>query len=188
MNPLKVIGIFAFILFIAMGTVFVFAEEAVVLSPNEVVPASTLGSPEKMEENVQWIWGEVTNLDTQTKTFTLKYLDYENDQEKELVLVVEESTVYENIKNFDELKLKDTLSVDYKVASDGKNLAKNISLEKPDVISADAQDAVVGDAQLSAPTQIVAPVMEQPIVQPETVTGTSAAVSEVSGPATATAQ
>ncbi len=169
MNPLKVLGIFVFILFIVMGTIVAFAEETAVLSPNEVVPASTLEKPEKMEEGIQWVWGEVINLDAQSKTFTLKYLDYENDQEKELALVVDENTAYENMKNFDEIKLKDTLSVDYKVASDGKNLAKDISLEKPDTFPADAQDSAAGNVQLSAPAETNAPVMGEPIAQPETV-------------------
>ena len=32
----------------------------------------------------------------------------------------------------DEIKPNDTVSVDYVVSPDGKNLAKNISLERPD--------------------------------------------------------
>ncbi len=38
----------------------------------------------------------------------------------------------ENIKSFDELKLNDTVSIDYIVSPDGKNIAKYISTEKPE--------------------------------------------------------
>ncbi len=154
-----------FILFIAMGTFVVFAQEAAVLSPNDLAPASTLESPEDTEGNTQWVWGEVTNLDIKANIVTLKYLDYENDQEKEFALVVDGNTVYENLKSFDEIKIKDTLSIDYKVALDGKNFAKNISLEKSDIIPVDAQDSAVGNMPLSVPLQTAAPVMEQPIVE-----------------------
>ena len=189
MNPARVLGIFVFILFIAMGTFVAFAQEVAVLSSNDLVPASTLESSQDIEGNTQWVWGEVTNLDTQANTFSLKYLDYENDQEKELVLAVDENTAYENMKSFDEIKIKDILSIDYKVALDGKNLAKNISLEKPDELPADAQDSTAGALQLSAPMETVAPVMEQPVVQSATaVIGSVEEETEASKPVSATAQ
>jgi len=182
MNITRGLVIAVFVLFIGMGTFVVFAQEEAVLSPNDLLPASTLESSEDMEGNTQWVWGEVTNLDIKADIVTLKYLDYENDQEKELALVVDGNTVYDNLKSFDEIKIKDTLSIDYKVTSDGKNLAKNISLEKSDILPADAQDSTVGNMPLSAPMQTAAPVMEQPIVQSET------AAPEVAPAATQQAQ
>jgi hypothetical protein len=170
MNLAKVSGIFVFILFIAMSTLVVFAQDAIVLNSNDLLPAPMLESSADMEGNMQWVWGEVTNLDTQANTFSLKYLDYENDQEKELAVVVDENTTYENVKNLNEIKIKDTLSVDYKVATDGRNIAKNISLEKPETFPADAQDSAAGNAQLSVPpAPTAAPVLEQPTAAPEIV-------------------
>jgi hypothetical protein len=81
--------------------------------------------------NTQWAWGEVVNADAQNKTITIKYLDYEADQEKELSLVVDDSTTFDNVKSFEEIKPKDNLSIDY-VTTEGKNIAKSISLEKPE--------------------------------------------------------
>ena len=72
------------------------------------------------------------------------------------------------MKSFNEIKIKDTLSVDYKVTSAGKNLAKNISFEKAEILPADAQDSAAGNVQLSAPLQAAAPVVEQPMAQPAT--------------------
>ena len=192
MNLAKVLSISVFILFIAMSGVVVFAQDAIVLNSNDPLSATMLDSSADMEGSMQWVWGEVTSLDTQANTFTLKYLDYETDQEKELVLVVDENTVYENAKNFNEIKVKDTLSVDYKIASDGKNLAKDISLEKSETFPADAQDSATGNLQLSAPAQTAAPVLEEPMAQPETVEPATVASEvvepEVVAPKAATAE
>jgi len=85
------------------------------------------------ETETQWIWGEVVSADSASKSITIKYLDYETDQEKDMAISVDEKTTYENIKSIDEVKPKDTLSIDYIVGADGKNIATNVSLEKPDL-------------------------------------------------------
>ncbi|HNW39458.1 MAG TPA: hypothetical protein PKI44_03410 [Candidatus Omnitrophota bacterium] len=114
---------------------FGFAEETAVAPADS---GTIISGPETLspkETDMQWAWGEVTNLDSQAKILTLKYLDYETDQEKEMDLAVDEKTTFENIKDFSELKLKDTLSIDYVTGVDNKNIAKNISYEKPDVVA-----------------------------------------------------
>ncbi len=112
----------------------VLASTGLVLSQDQAepnpVPANAAAPQENNDANTQWVWGEVTAVDAAGKTLTLKYLDYETDQEKELSLIADESTSYENIKSLDEVQPKDNLSVDY-IAKDGKNTAKSISLEKP---------------------------------------------------------
>ncbi|MDD5692134.1 MAG: hypothetical protein PHP10_03035 [Candidatus Omnitrophica bacterium] len=117
------------VLLITMTAFAAFAEE-----PGAGAPVVSIepNYPAQNENNAQWAWGEVTNLDGQAKTLTLKYLDYETDQEKELILAVDENTTYDNIKNFDEIKVKDALSVDYAAGPGDKYIAKNISLETPD--------------------------------------------------------
>jgi len=128
----RILGVLVLLITI---TVFVaFAEEPEVSSPAvSTMPADSAAAyPADNGNNAQWAWGEVTNLDGQAKTLTLKYLDYETDQEKELILAVDEKTTYDNIKSFDEIKIKDTLSVDYAAGPGDKYIAKNISLETPD--------------------------------------------------------
>jgi len=83
----------------------------------------------KQEPEAQWVWGEVVTVDLQNKMVFVKYLDYESDQEKEMSVAVDDKTTFENVKSMDELKPKDTVSVDY-VTQDGKATAKNISVEK----------------------------------------------------------
>jgi len=90
--------------------------------------------PESSDSGTQWVWGEVVNVDSLGKTFTLKYLDYETDQEKELSLAVDDVTSYQNFKSLDDIQPKDNLSIDY-IVKDGKNIAKSISLEKSESAS-----------------------------------------------------
>lgn len=84
------------------------------------------------EPETQWLWGEVSSVDVQKKEILLKYLDYETDQEKEITIAVDEKTTFENAKSLEDIEPQDDLSIDYTVTSDGKNIAKNISLEKPE--------------------------------------------------------
>lgn len=82
------------------------------------------------EPELQFLWGEVVNLDLANKAILVKNLDYETDQERETPILVDEKTVYENFKSIEELKQNDMVSVDYIVMPDGKNIARNLSLDK----------------------------------------------------------
>jgi len=117
-----VLGITAFLIFISTGLLF---------SQGLIEQGGVITEP-KNEAEVQWLWGEVVSLDAQNKIMTVKYLDYETDQEKEINIGTDAKTAYENIKSIDELKPKDAVSIDYLVTPEGKNIAKNVSLEKPE--------------------------------------------------------
>ncbi len=108
------------------------------LSQEDAATAAAAVTP--AEEDLQWVWGEVVSLDALSKNFKIKFLDYETDTEKEMTITVDDKTAYENVKAFQEIKPQDTVSVDYMVGADGKNLAKNINVEKPE----DAQ-GLIGD-------------------------------------------
>lgn len=101
------------------------------LSQDESLEGQATTEVKDMPET-QWVWGEVVNLDPQNKAILVKYLDYENDQEKEISIKTDDSTTFENFKSLDEIKPNDEVSIDYIVTSDGTNLAKNIGLEKPE--------------------------------------------------------
>lgn len=166
MNSKKFALLSGFIILNIVTTLVAFAEEPA------AVPAEQQAAP-KSENEMQWAWGEVTNLDAQAKTLTLKYLDYETDQEKDLVLTVDEKTTFENIKSLDEIKINDTLSIDYTVGPDGKNTAKNINFEKPDSSpAAPAQEAentqppaqpAEASSASSAPANAAAPAETAPV-------------------------
>jgi len=151
------------VLLITITTFVAFAQEPDVSAPAvSTMPADLAPAPMQNEDNTQWAWGEVTNLDDQDKTLTLKYLDYETDQEKELLLAVDEKTTYENIKSFDEIKVKDTLSVDYTADPGDKYTAKNISLETPDAIPPAPSQPDTNTSQPGASMEMPAPVSAQP--------------------------
>jgi len=182
MDLKKIIPIFVFTV---LTTLIAFAaEESKVSVGNPVAsPADSAASvsapqvPLQNENDTQWAWGEVVSLDTAAKTITLKYLDYETDQEKNIVLSADEKTTFENIKSLDDIKVKDTLSIDYMVGPDGKNTARNIGLESPD--SSVAVPQAVEDTK---PVDIQA-APKQPAANPGAVAETGVAANQTSEPA-----
>jgi hypothetical protein len=98
------------------------------LAPAPVAVEETLQVSDD-SSNTQWVWGEVSSVDAQNQALNLKYLDYETDQEKEMVITTDDLTVYDNAKSLGDIQPKDNISVDY-VVKDGKNAAKTIGLEK----------------------------------------------------------
>lgn len=183
----KIMPVFVFVALITSATLIAFAAEEVATSVENPVsapaePAASAVSPQATlpnESDTQWVWGEVANLDSAGKIITLKYLDYETDQEKDILLAVDEKTTFENIKSFDEIKAKDTLSIDYMVTPDGKNIAKNIGLESPDSSAAVPAQVVEEVKKVDADVQ-AAPAPEQPEVKPD------APIEQAPAPAVAT--
>lgn len=90
----------------------------------------------------QWVWGQVISVDRLNGAITLKYLDYETDQEKQIAIQVDDKTTYENVKSLGEINAGNTLSIDYIASPEGKNIAKNVSLEKPEEIQPMPQEGV----------------------------------------------
>ena len=119
--------------FLLISTGMVFSEEQTQQNPPTQPTQPTQATQEiPSEPETQWIWGEVVSIDAATKKILVKYLDYETDTEKEININADDKTTYENIKSVDEIKPQDTLSIDYIVNPDGRNIAKNISVEKPE--------------------------------------------------------
>ena len=112
---------------------------ALVPSVEQATPQESSDSP-----NTQWVWGEVTGVDAPNKSVSLKYLDYETDQEKDMAIATDELTNYDNAKPLGEIQPKDNISVDY-VVKDGKNIAKTIGLEKAENAPAAAVTPQVGE-------------------------------------------
>lgn len=114
-------------------------------------------APAASEPEMQWLWGEVINLDPHNKMILVKYLDYETEQERQAAISVDEKTTYENITSIEELKQNDAVSVDYIISPDGKNIARIISLEKPEASTENPEEAVKSlnapESQTQAPQQ-----------------------------------
>jgi len=78
----------------------------------------------------QWVWGEVVSVDNSSGQLTVKYIDYETDSEKDIIISTSAETTYENAAVLADIKVKDTVSIDYTLGPEGKNMAKKISVEK----------------------------------------------------------
>ncbi len=97
-----------------------------------VAPALEPTATPAAEPDLQWLWGEVKSVDASQQELTVNYLDYESDNEKEVKVLTDEKTNFENIKALADIKVKDTVSVDYVLTPDNKYLAKLVSVEKPE--------------------------------------------------------
>lgn len=102
------------------------------------------------ETEMQWLWGEIVSVDTQKNELTVKCLDYETEEEKEISIILNEQTLYENVSALSEIASQDVASIDYIVGSDGKNIAKVISVEKPGIELAPEQEVVPEDTSSTA--------------------------------------
>jgi hypothetical protein len=87
-------------------------------------------APALSEADMPWVWAEVQSIDRANNQITVKYLDYETDTEKEMVIGVDEKTAFENAKSLNDIKPQDTVSIDYISGADGINTARTINVEK----------------------------------------------------------
>lgn len=118
------VGLLVSLFLIFMNFGLVYSQEAIV---KEKALQETESEPE-----IQWVWAEVVSVDAQKNEIAVKYFDYEVDEEKNMVISVDNKTTYENINSISELKLGNSLSIDFVAGPEGKNIARNISVEKPE--------------------------------------------------------
>ena len=111
-------------------SVCLFLAAGVLFAQDEPTEAQNV---ESVSENsdLQWAWGEVVKTDTQLNSVTIKHLDYESGQEKEITVFIDSMTILENLKSLAELKPADILSIDYVKDKEDRNTAKMLILEKP---------------------------------------------------------
>jgi hypothetical protein len=109
-------------------------------------------SEARTESETQWLWGEVVSVDILKNELVVKYLDYETDQEKEMTIAIDSKTTYENVKSAGDIKQLDTVSIDYIVSPEGKNLAKKISIEKPEELETPQQET--SDNSIATPDTV----------------------------------
>ena len=128
-------------------------------------------TPAVTEAETQWLWGEVVLVSPEKNELTVRYLDYESDLEKDIILAVDDKTTFENIKSISEIKLQDTVSVDYVMGTEGKTLARNISVEKPESLPA-------GEEEAGKEKVVTEPVMTTPQENPVEAVAPAASVTQ----------
>lgn len=78
---------------------------------------------------IQWLWGEVVSVDPGQKNLTVKYLDYDTDEEKTMVLLVTNATTFQEASGLEAIKAQDTVSVEY-VVKENRSYARDITVEQ----------------------------------------------------------
>jgi hypothetical protein len=114
-----------------------FAQEQPI-APSENPEATT---PPAASSDIQWLWGEVVSADFQKNELLIKYVDYDTDTERNVTITVSDKTTYENVKSLLEVKPQDMVSIDYTIDSQGRNIARNVSVEKPEPGEAQAENS-----------------------------------------------
>ncbi len=94
---------------------------------------------------LEWLWGEVVSVDIGNNKITIRYPDYQTEQDKEITISVDGKTQYNNISSLADIKPQDALSIDYRVTVTGDNVAENISLDKLDENIQDDTGSVSAD-------------------------------------------
>ncbi len=137
----RIVRIFLAAVFLTLSILVIASaqEQAVVSAPIPMQDDSQQTADKLAAEPVaQWVWGEVTSIDPASKQITLKYVDYEADQEKNITVTANDKTTFENAKSMDDIKQGNTVSVDYIPGDNTINIAKNVSLEKPESENSEA--------------------------------------------------
>ncbi|MFA4843286.1 MAG: hypothetical protein WC658_05595 [Candidatus Omnitrophota bacterium] len=145
-----VVGIL--VLFVLFAGYPAFCQEQV-SQPQAAVISESAAAQEQETEFIPA--GEVLSVDLQKNEMLVKHLDLDSDQDKETAITVDDKTAYENIKSLAEVKPKDSVTIDYIITAEGKNLAKNITLEPPEdaVPIEEKEDVAQPEAQPSGTTQ-----------------------------------
>ncbi len=123
------------LLFVALAGFFFFSSMPLAFSQQEAPQLPPLPEQKAVppQEEVSWLWGEVKAVDAAASSLAVLYMDYQTDEEKELILIIDANTQFEGINGLSGIKIGDTASIDY-LTENGKNIAKNISIETIEVM------------------------------------------------------
>ena len=104
-------------------------DDAVVIDYIVTAQGNKLAKKIRLEGQLRGAWAEVISVDVPSKQIRVSYTDYDTESEKELMIWVDDSTVFENVSSLDGLKAGDTVNIDYVINPKGENIAKNITLQ-----------------------------------------------------------
>ena len=78
------------------------------------------------------IYGEIKSVNIATNSITVKYYDYDSDNEKSVEITADNTTKIEGVSTINDIKKESWADINYTVVN-GKNIAKSIVVEKEDV-------------------------------------------------------
>jgi hypothetical protein len=125
---------------VAFAAVSVFAQVAGpdIEAAKDPAPAPAAASIDAQPKEIA-VYGEVQAVNSALGTFSVQYYDYDSDSEKTSEIVAGAATKMENVKAVGEIKKGDWVDVTFTV-SDGKNMAKTVSVEKEEPAGDTADD------------------------------------------------
>ncbi len=119
--------------FVAIAATSAFSQDASVSesakAPAQAAPAAPAAAPAAPQVKDIAIYGEVQAVNAVANTLSVQYYDYDSDSEKTAEVTVTADTKLENARAVSDVKKGDWVDVTY-VLSDGKNMAKTVSVEK----------------------------------------------------------
>lgn len=123
MLSLKVLIVFIFIFFASRVICIpdAVSDEPLVLEVREFF---------QEEKDLQWVWGEVIEVDVGASELEIRYLDYESDANKVATFFADEDSEFENIVSIEEIKPGDSAGIDYYLSDDKRLIIKSINIEK----------------------------------------------------------
>ena len=94
-------------------------------------PAQTESVKAANPEEVS-IYGEIKSVNIATNSITVQYYDYDNDNEKSVEIIADNTTKIEGVSTINDIKKESWADINYTVVN-CKNIAKSIVVEKEDV-------------------------------------------------------
>ena len=83
------------------------------------------------------IYGEIKSVNIATNSITVKYYDYDSDNEKSVEITADNTTKIEGVSTMNDIKQESWSDINYTVVN-GKNIAKSIIVEKEDDAATEA--------------------------------------------------
>jgi len=106
----------------------------------------------KAQSNTDWLWGEVVSVDVNASSLLVSYLDFNLDEEKQIVIKIDAQTVLEGAKSVAEISAGDIVSIDFVKENETTNLGKKVLVEKPDSVDLIAKsESKADEAKTVAP-------------------------------------
>jgi len=102
------------------------------------------------KQDLGWVWGEVVSIDVASNSLEARYLDFNEDEERQISFKINPDTTFEGVESVSEIAPSDTVSIDYIKDANAVNVAKNILVEKPELADSgkksDAKEIILLDS------------------------------------------
>ena len=123
------------VMILALVPALAFSQGTMVSSEDPMIHSQeTMIEEEPGEEFVteDWLLGDVVTVDAQNSRLIVSYIDEKTEEEKEISLLVDSGTQYENVDSLDEIEAGSVVAIDYILQPGGDAVALNIRIEEPE--------------------------------------------------------